>query len=341
MLSGSSSAAGWSTRLELPEPPADLQCRPDDPRLGEVMEFWHGDEDALEPGRAVLLGFPQDEGVRRNHGRPGAAEAPRQIRHWLHRLTPWDGCANIGLTAHPPLDLGNLRIQGTLEESQEALGEVVGAILERRAVPIVLGGGHETAYGHYLGYVQAGRRVGIINLDAHLDLRPCQGGQGHSGTSFRQALEHPAQPLPGPRYVCMGAQPQSVSREHLAYAREKGCVVCWQAEVEPLLRTHFMREQYQLAEQECQVYVSLDADVVRAGDVPGVSAPNAGGLAGQGIFDCLRLAGMTPEVASLDLVEINPRFDCDGQSARWAAVAVWHFLIGLAARQLPRIATNT
>src|SRR5947209_4336332 len=141
MSGESSNAAEWSTRLELPRPPDPLARRPDDPRLGEVMEFWQGDPAALRPGRAVLVGFPQDEGVRRNLGRPGAAEAPQEIRRWLYRLTPRHIDCEINLAEHPPLDVGNVRIEGDLEETQQALGEVVGGILRTGAVPVVLGGG--------------------------------------------------------------------------------------------------------------------------------------------------------------------------------------------------------
>src|SRR5207248_1867242 len=137
----------------------NLPVRPDDPRLGQVIERWRGNEAALTPGRAVLLGFPQDEGVRRNHGRPGAAEAPGHIRHLLDRLTPWDSEHEVDLIAKPPLDLGNMRIAGTLEDSQRALGEVTAFLLKRGTVPIILGGGHETAFGHFLGYAGSGRRV--------------------------------------------------------------------------------------------------------------------------------------------------------------------------------------
>src|SRR5262245_52579389 len=149
MSGASSSEAGWSTLLEPAHPPDDLPRRPDDPRLGASVEFWDGDPAALRPGRAVLVGFPQDEGVRRNGGRPGAAEAPDAIRHWLYRLTPWDGRTGTNLARLPPLDLGNLRLRGGLEETQHDLGRVIAALLERGAVPVVLGGGHETAYGHF------------------------------------------------------------------------------------------------------------------------------------------------------------------------------------------------
>jgi formiminoglutamase len=335
MSSGSSSAGGWFTRLERARPVEGLVRRPDDPRLAEVIESWRGDPTALRPGRAVLIGFPQDEGVLRNHGRTGAAEAPDEIRRWLYRLAPWDPETDVDLAQAPPLDLGNLRIEGSLEETQEALAEVVAEVLGRGAVPVVLGGGHETAYGHYLGYVAASRPVGIINIDAHLDVRPLLAGRGHSGSPFRQALEHPTAPLPGPRYVCLGAQPHATTRRHWAGARERGCVIRWCGELRPSLAHHLAAERDRLAAAGCQVHVSVDADAVRTADVPGVSAPNPAGLAGAEVLAAARLAGRSPQVSSLDLVEINPRQDRDGQSARWGALLIWNFLIGLLNRDGP------
>jgi formiminoglutamase len=338
MSGASSSVAAWSTWLE-PVLPPDLPRRADDPRLGEAVEFRPGsDAPALTPGRPVLLGFPQDEGVRRNHGRPGAAEAPAAVRRELYRLTPWDAAGGADLAGPRPLDLGDVRLTGDLEATQAALAEVVAAVLAAGAVPIVLGGGHETAYGHYLGYVQAGRPVGVLNLDAHLDVRPCLDGEGHSGSPFRQALEHPTHPLPGDRYVCLGAQPHSVSREHLDFARRRGAVVRWADEVHGRLNQHFARQCDRLVTGGCPVYVTLDADVAALADVPGVSAPNPLGLPGAEVIACARLAGATPGVASFDLVEINPRLDRDAQSARWAALAIWHFLAGLAGRSAPSTA---
>jgi formiminoglutamase len=332
MSGESSSAAEWFTRLEPAVRPDYQPRRPDDPRLGEVVEFWNGDSAALRPGRAVLIGFPQDEGVRRNGGRPGAADAPREIRRFLYRLTPWEGICQADLAADPALDAGNVRVDGTLEHSQELLGKVVGGVLRAGAVPVILGGGHETAFGHFLGYAKANLPVGIINIDAHLDLRPEIHGLGHSGSPFRQAMEHSPFRLLGSNYVCLGVQPHSTSQEHLRYARRHECGIYWAPAVWPKLEKCFGREVQRLNESGCLVYVSVDADAVRIMDVPGVSAPNPVGLIGEDVISCARLAGRSPAVASIDLVEINPRFDRDGQSARWAALVIWHFLVGLAER---------
>jgi formiminoglutamase len=280
----------------------------------------------------VLIGFPQDEGVRRNGGRPGTGSAPREIRRWLARLVPYDCVNDVDLGALRPLDLGDVRCTTELEESQAALAEVVAAVLAAGAVPIVLGGGHEAAYGHFLAYASGEWPVAIINLDAHLDVRPLLDGRGHSGSPFRQALEHPTQPLLGERYVCLGAQPFSVAKAHVAYVREKGCQIAWCHEVSGRLTEHFERQRERLRPSGCSIYLSVDADVARAADVPGVSAPNPLGLDALEVCACARLAGAAPEVRSLDLVEVCPALDVDGRSTRWAALVVWHFLSGLASR---------
>ena len=328
-MSGASSSAGvWSTRLEPARRPGDLPSRPDDPRLGDIVEFWNGDSATITPGRAVLVGFPQDEGVRRNGGRVGAADAPDAIRHWLYRLTATDAFAELDLL--PPLDIGNVRVWANLEQSQDDLAGVVAALLNAGAVPVVLGGGHETAYGHFLGYVAARRKVGIVNIDAHLDVRPCGATGGHSGSPFRQAFEYVAHPLA--HYVCLGTQPHAVARDHVRYVQKHGGQIRWCSDVAGRLVDQFEAACKSIANDECQVYVTLDADAVCMAEVPGVSAPNPVGLSGHEVIECARRAGACSQVTSFELVEINPYFDADGQSARWAALVIWRFLAGLAER---------
>jgi formiminoglutamase len=302
----------------------------DDPRLAEIIESWNGRGAALGPGRAVLVGFPQDEGIRRNHGRRGAARAPHEIRRFLGKLTTSNAVQGIDLAKpRPPLDLGDVRITGSLEQTQESLGLVVGEILKTGAVPIVLGGGHETAYGHYLGYVHAPIDVAILNVDAHLDVRPYPEAQGHSGSPFRQAMEHRSKPLPASRYACLGAQPFAVSQHHVRYVTERGGRVHWAGSALELV----LSEEKQRAQAAgTRLFVTVDADAFSAADVPGVSAPNPNGYQGREIEAFAQAAGQAVEVSSFELVEINPAFDIDGRAARWAAIAIWHFLVGLASR---------
>jgi formiminoglutamase len=168
-------------------------------------------------------------------------------------------------------------------------------------------------------------------MDAHLDLRPCPDGRGNSGSPFFQALEHPTHPLTGSGYVCLGAQPHSVSRRQWGYACEHGCTVRWRDDPS-LLEQQFQDEVERLAEAGLNCYLTIDADAVQTADVPGVSAPNVAGLPGREIIACARRAGQSSQITSLDLVEINPRHDRDGQACRWAALVLWTFLTALGER---------
>jgi formiminoglutamase len=337
MSGGSSSRVGWSTRLEPVRPPADALRRADDPRLAEVIEFWDGGPLRPSSGRPVLIGFPQDEGVRLNHGRVGAAEAPQAIRHALFRLTPWDARAGIELGRPAPIDLGDVLVAGGLEASQKALAEIVAMVRSAGGVPVVVGGGHETALGHYLGHAASGKPTAVVNFDAHLDVRPCLPSGGHSGSSFRQAMEQATNPLRGHHYVCLGAQPHAVARDHLHFLQDAGATVRWADDVREDLAGAFTAECDRLAEAGCQLYVTCDADAVCEADVPGVSAPNPVGLRGRDVIACARLAGRRGDVAGLDVVEVNPRLDPGGRSVRWAALLIWHFFVGLAERSYSAI----
>jgi formiminoglutamase len=282
----------------------------------------------------VLIGFPCDEGVRRNKGRPGSARAPDGIREALYRMTSWDGATGVDLAGSALLDLGNVRVGPDLERAQRRLGEVVAAVLRAGAIPIVLGGGHETAYGHYLGYVGAGIDVTIINVDAHLDVRPFGEG-GHSGSPFRQAFEHADRPLQSGRYAVIGAQGQTVARSHAHFVAEHGGRIYWLPAMAPTdwpVRT-LAQELDNAASHADSVLLTVDADAFRQAHVPGTSAPSPVGLDGAAWPEIAVLAGTRPAVRSFDLVEVNPAFDRDGQTTRWAALGVRQFLVGLVTRK--------
>ena len=139
------------------------------------------------PDTCAIIGFESEEGVRRNKGQLGAAKAPNALRSELAKL-PWKFPVSKRL-----VDVGNIQYMDTdLEKAQQQLGDTIAKALEKKMTPIILGGGHETAYGHYLGVrksIGEDASLGIINIDAHFDLRSYD-EQPSSGTMFKQILEH-------------------------------------------------------------------------------------------------------------------------------------------------------
>jgi formiminoglutamase len=301
-------------------PPISLpRSGPDDPRIGHLLGRQAAD--GAEP-LAALIGFPSDEGVRRNRGRPGAAEGPDAIRRTFYRLTP-EPDTRFRELIERSRDLGNLALTGSLEDDQAVLGEVVSHCLTAGTVPIVLGGGHETALGHFLGYVEAEIDASILNWDAHADVRPLIDGRGHSGSPFRQALLHGSHRCR--EYIVAGLLPHAVSSIHLAFVREHG-TYHWRHDLSPRV----IDEIY--AALKGDVMVSFDLDALDQSHAPGVSAPAAGGLPLDLWLHAASGAGRRSAVRSMDLVELNPAQDVDHGTARVAALTLWHFFKGLAAR---------
>jgi formiminoglutamase len=295
-----------------------------DPRIGHLM--------GLEVGpsqwpRVAFMGFPCDDGVRRNNGRDGAANAPDAIREALYKMTPDRDPAFTRLLGHAT-DFGNLQLKGDLGESQATLGVAVAACLAHDTIAITLGGGHEVGFGHFLGYAQAGRKVHILNWDAHPDVRHLIENHGHSGSPFRQAIEHPSRACA--RYDVAGLLPHVVAAAHVEFVLEHGGHVWWRHELtRDTVETIGGTAQGQAAGQ---TMVSFDIDAVDQAFAPGVSAPATGGLTPDLWLHAAYCAGKNPQVSSIDLVEVNPRLDRDGQTARLAALTIWTFLKGVAAR---------
>lgn len=279
---------------------------------------------AGETPLASIIGFPCDQGVARNNGRPGAAAGPAEIRKALGRLTPDAEALDQFLhVAERTADLGDVEITGDLERDQDRLAERIEPVLASKSFLIVLGGGHETAYGHFLGYVRAGIPVTLVNWDAHPDVREPVNGQGTSGTPFRQALEHPSGIAQ--RYTVAGLRPQSVAAEHLQYVRSRGEAV-WRKDVTPATAAKLF------GEPRTSVLASFDLDAVDRAHAPGVSAPNTGGLGVELWLEAAYRAGHCAMVRSADVVELNPSFDRDGQTAALAALTVWCLLKGVSDR---------
>lgn len=283
---------------------------------GAEHKRWHG---TIQPkpsatADAQLLGFRSDEGVRRNGGRPGAADGPTAIRAALAPLAVHEDVTFA--------DRGDVRVEGNdLESAQVHLGQEVGKILTTGALPLVLGGGHETAFGGYLGLASRPdadtRRLGILNLDAHFDLR--EQSVASSGTPFRQiadAEHHAGREF---NYAVVGiSEPNNTSALFSAadalgvsYLIDDDC-----QEAGARIALDFVRSFLDTVDD---LYLTIDLDVLPSYVAPGVSAPAALGVPLPVIQAICDLASRSTKLKLVDVVELNPRFDVDARTARTAA----------------------
>lgn len=260
----------------------------------------------------ALIGFECEEGVRRNQGRVGAAQAPNAIRQALASL-PWRQSEGKRI-----VDVGNVSCQGDkLEEAQEELGQAVFELLSKSATPIILGGGHETLYGHYAGvrkHIGNDASLGIINIDAHFDLRSYE-KQPSSGTMFRQILEHD----PNSRYYVLGIQRFGNTQELFDKADELGVRYVYEEEMAGERLQDILASLHAFIENHDHVMLTLCTDVLNAAFAPGVSAPSPFGLTPMLVRSLIRAVAAHKKTLSFDICEVNPVLDENGRTVKLGA----------------------
>ncbi|WKZ57730.1 MAG: formimidoylglutamase [Bdellovibrionota bacterium] len=306
-----------------PSKAATPSMKSGDPRIGHLLG--RNLTDGRTP-KAVLLGFESDEGVKRNGGREGARRAPDAIREALFAFTP-DAEQPVAFTRliEQMQDIGNVVLSGDLEKDQESLGNVVANYLAAGSIVIIIGGGHETSYGHFLGYVNNATRVSLLSWDAHPDVRELVNGKGHSGSPFRQAILHPSRCCVD--YRVGGVLPYSANVEHLKFIKENGGHYFFKDRLDfGTIENLYRRFNY-------PVMASFDVDAVDASFAPGVSAPASFGMYPEVWFSAAEQAGSCERVRSIDIVEVNPDVDLDRRAIKLAALTIWYFLRGMCHRR--------
>ena len=298
------------------------------------MALWQGRVDAVEGDQALrwhqvirpltakatsgvaLLGFASDAGVRRNQGRPGAAEGPFELRRQLSNLPARPG--------QQLFEAGTIRVEGDdLEEGQGAYAAQVKTLLDQGLLPIGLGGGHEIAFGSFLGLAkhlgstEQTPRIGILNLDAHFDLRSAE--RATSGTPFRQIAQH-CETHDWPfHYAVMGISAFANTEALFQAAQTLGVV--WRLDeamgFADLPGTQAFIEHF-LARVD-HLYLTICLDVLPAADAPGVSAPSARGVTLEVLEKVLDAACQSGKLRIADVAELNPVLDEDHRTARVAA----------------------
>ena len=303
---------------------------PSDPRMGDIVQ--RGVKNFSDEIQVGIIGMPVDEGVKRNGGRIGAKEGPSAIRAEFYKRSPFViGKENSPSKVHV-FDFGDIKPGKTLEESHDFLAESVEALISAHIIPVVLGGGHDIAYPNFVGFSKGKQTVGVINIDSHLDYRKLN-PKRHSGTAFRQMLDHLNSPLNAMNFVEVGIQSFANSQEHYSELIERGATVFSLRDVREDGITKVLDLAYELATTSTDsLYVSFDIDAVHSSDAPGVSAPLPTGLTAEEFLTAALFAGKRRKTRIIDIVEMNPKYDVDGKTACLAALAIMYFLTGVANR---------
>lgn len=271
----------------------------------------------------AFIGFCSELGVKRNKGRVGTALAPDYIRGQMSNL-PCVFTQEVKL-----FDAGNILCDEiSMEEGQKELGLAVEKILEMNLFPIVLGGGHETTFGHFSGQFadlkknQSSLDMGIINFDAHFDMRPYDNGAS-SGSMFRQIADIYREEEADYHYFALGIQQHSNTVSLFKYAKAQGADYVLARNVRSENYPAIYEKMDAFMERCDSAYITVCTDIFSAAFAPGVSAAQALGVNPEVTLPIMKRILKTGKVRGFDICEISPRFDQDNATANMGAVIIF------------------
>lgn len=268
------------------------------------------DLDDLDAEVAVI-GIPYDEATAM---RPGSRQAPRAIRDastrfgFLGKGAESTGFFDINrdrnlMRGVRIVDCGDVDvIYFDQERNFRLIHESVKGILDRGAMPVVLGGDHSITYPVLRAYEDFGP-LKVILIDAHLDYKDELMGLKYTNNSpFRRAFEEPFVE----QIISFGIRGIKSTDQELRESREHGNLVfsnydVFEQSVEELFS--------QVPEDLGNYYVSIDIDGLDPSICPGTESPEAEGLTFTQVKKILGALGQRGNLVGVDLVEVNPYLD--------------------------------
>jgi len=277
---------------------------------GELGKRWHEKIKLLntpfKKEKAIsLLGFACDEGVKRNKGRVGAVYGCDSLKSAMGNFA-------YHIENSTLCDAGKIVATSDLDKSQSILSKNVKKLLKQNHFPIILGGGHEVAYGSFLGLYNSLKKkkdIAILNFDAHFDLRVAS--EATSGTPFSQIATLCQQDKVDFNYMCVGLSKASNTKALLAHAKKLKVKHIFDTKTTYNNFTKVINKIDLFLTKKEHIYITIDTDVFKASSVPAVSAPAARGIDLDITYDILEhlFSKYRNKIRLVDLAEFNPKYD--------------------------------
>ncbi|WNF21183.1 formimidoylglutamase [Mesobacillus jeotgali] len=278
-----------------------------------------------ETGEIGLIGLPYS---KTSISLSQASDAPKTIRASLSSFSTFSGERDRDYEDVKILDFGDVQTHPTeMEESIDRLHISVREMLEKDACQryIMLGGDHGVSYPSIRAFKEHYGEIGVIQWDAHHDVRNLDDGGRTNGTPFRSLID--GGHLKGENLAQIGIRDYANAKEYHSYTIEKGISVYTMEDVEqkgilPIIE----RELERLSKLVDVIYLSVDMDVVDQAFAPGCPAIGPGGITSRELLASISTAASHEKVKGMDIVEIDPSKDFRDMTSRLAAAAMLRFM---------------
>ncbi|WP_255171233.1 agmatinase family protein [Natrononativus amylolyticus] len=298
-------------------------------RLNAALRPW--DRDSTPD--AGLLGVPYDGA---SVVRSGSREAPDAVRQAFYYNTTYSPDFDVDIADIEIADLGDVDVDlMDIATTHARTEDVMTALFDRGVTPVVVGGDHSISYATVAAACERPdiENLGLIQFDAHQDLRHSHGGQPSSGVQFRQLLEERPE-FDGEHYAQVGIRGFMNSKPYMEYADDQGITVFSGRDVARQGMETVVSEALEIATTGTDgFFATVDIDCLDLSIAPGTAAPSPGGLSAWDILEGVYAVGSHPKSLGMDLVEIAPPHDVNGLTSITGATILLHYLGGLSTRR--------
>lgn len=189
--------------------------------------------------------------------------------------------------------------QAPPEVALAAIRAAVEDALRRNSVPVVLGGEHTVALGAVRAFARRGAGIGVVQFDAHADLRTAYEGDPFSHACVMRRILELDLPLLqiGVRSLC--ADEDALRRREPRIAALDAETIVRHGVPPTVIPDRFPPD----------VYLTFDVDALDPSLLPATGTPEPGGLGWYETVDLLRILSRERNVLGFDVVELSPRPD--------------------------------
>jgi arginase len=247
--------------------------------------------------KIAVLGVPFDE---KSSYLRGAAQGPAAVRA-VSTGKCYCGWTELGVNLEEDtvlVDLGDVDTSGDMDKSFALIEKGVAAILDKGAVPIVLGGDHSITYPVLKAFARRFKPLDVLHFDAHPDLYDdLYGDRLSHACPFARIVED------GLAASVVQVGVRAITAAHRARALKGGVRMVEMKDIQDPLHLRFANP----------VYVSFDMDALDPAFAPGVSHHEPGGLTTRQAVQIIQ--SLKGRIVGLDVVELNPSRDPSGITA--------------------------
>ncbi|MDW7776386.1 MAG: agmatinase [Methanosarcinales archaeon] len=250
--------------------------------------------------------------------RKGSRQAPNAIREASYNFEKYNVHFDIDISRIPIHDMGDVEIKenNTVEQALTAVEKTVSTIIQDCKIPIMLGGEHSLTLPCVTASKNKYDDMGVVVLDAHLDLRDRYEGEVNSHACIsRHIIEDVTD-----RYVSIGIRSGTKDEYSLAKVQD---ITYYPADLVVEKGIAYILNELNGKLDTQHLYLSLDMDAIDPAYAPALGTPEPFGLTDRHVLSVIH--ELAPRSIGFDLVEIAPQFD-SGNTAILGAKFIREFI---------------